>query len=335
LDLKNKNRIIFTSVRIGVAAGLILYLGTSGMIRWTSLLNLLPAWPLMSFAFLLFFGEVVVSGLRLIILLRAHRIFLSLSSAIRLTSIGIFFNIAMPGATGGDLVKIYYVIRGSDISRTKVTTIVLLDRIAGIFALMILPLLIAPFFLKTILASDILITLILIALCCSLILVASMLIAFSEQVNNARFLIWLFKRPLLGKYLKWVFDTIHIYRNQKMSLLTAVLLSLIIHIANLFVILLITISIAPGSFSWLLMIVAPMGFIANALPLTPGGLGVGEAAFSSLFNIVGLNYGAEVLLGWRIIMALVGLIGLYFYLKGRHQYIHQLSAPTVSLGADK
>jgi uncharacterized membrane protein YbhN (UPF0104 family) len=63
-------------------------------------------------------------------------------------------------------------------------------------------------------------------------------------------------------------------------------------------------------------LVIPIGHIVNSLPLTPGGLGVGETAFNTLFNITGLRGGAEALLCSRIWTALVGLIGFVFYLRG-------------------
>jgi uncharacterized membrane protein YbhN (UPF0104 family) len=59
-----------------------------------------------------------------------------------------------------------------------------------------------------------------------------------------------------------------------------------------------------------------LGFIADNLPVTPGGLGVGETAFSALFLVAGLTGGAEALLCWRVWTALVRLLGLVFYLRG-------------------
>jgi uncharacterized membrane protein YbhN (UPF0104 family) len=70
-----------------------------------------------------------------------------------------------------------------------------------------------------------------------------------------------------------------------------------------------------------------LGFLANTLPVTPGGLGVGEAAFKMLFSMAGLAGGAEVLLGWRLLMILMGLLGLAFYVQGHTRFIHESSLP--------
>ncbi len=83
--------------------------------------------------------------------------------------------------------------------------------------------------------------------------------------------------------------------------------------------------ISPSGAVWEMGVVVPLGFIANSLPITPGGLGVGESAFNRLFTMVGLEGGAEILLGWRFLMILIGLIGLIFYLKGQKRFVHDQS----------
>jgi uncharacterized membrane protein YbhN (UPF0104 family) len=59
-----------------------------------------------------------------------------------------------------------------------------------------------------------------------------------------------------------------------------------------------------------------LGLFANALPITPGGLGVGESAFQALFALAGFSGGAPLLLSWRIGMAVQCLIGCAFYIRG-------------------
>jgi len=77
----------------------------------------------------------------------------------------------------------------------------------------------------------------------------------------------------------------------------------------------------PSGLEMKMCLVIPMGYIANSLPLTPGGLGVGETAFNALFDITGLHGGAEALLCWRIWSVLVGILGLIFYLRGLRRSI--------------
>lgn len=67
----------------------------------------------------------------------------------------------------------------------------------------------------------------------------------------------------------------------------------------------------------LVCLLALLGFLANALPVTPGGLGVGEAAFEALFRIVGTAGGAQLMLGWRVGMLPVSVLGGFLYMRGR------------------
>jgi uncharacterized membrane protein YbhN (UPF0104 family) len=72
----------------------------------------------------------------------------------------------------------------------------------------------------------------------------------------------------------------------------------------------------PSGLSPKMCLVVPMGHVVNSLPLTPGGLGVGETAFNALFELAGLRLGAQALLCWRVWRAVVGLLGLAIYVRG-------------------
>jgi uncharacterized membrane protein YbhN (UPF0104 family) len=81
-------------------------------------------------------------------------------------------------------------------------------------------------------------------------------------------------------------------------------------------------AVNPAGAAWPMAVLIPLGHLANTVPLTPGGLGVGEAAFNKLFSMAGLTGGAEGLLGWRLLTVMLGLMGLVFYLQGRRKVVH-------------
>jgi hypothetical protein len=62
--------------------------------------------------------------------------------------------------------------------------------------------------------------------------------------------------------------------------------------------------------------------LVNSLPLTPGGIGVGETAFHALFKLTGVNGGAEALLCVRLWNISVGLLGLFVYLFGVRRIVY-------------
>jgi uncharacterized membrane protein YbhN (UPF0104 family) len=59
-----------------------------------------------------------------------------------------------------------------------------------------------------------------------------------------------------------------------------------------------------------------LGLIANALPITPGGVGVGEAAAEALFRAVGVPGGAALVAAWRVGMIGVSIVGAGLYIFG-------------------
>ena len=66
-------------------------------------------------------------------------------------------------------------------------------------------------------------------------------------------------------------------------------------------------------------IVVPFVVIANILPLSPGGIGVGETVASFLFAEFGVADGAAIMLTARIWIIIVQLAGGIVYLLYRHE----------------
>lgn len=328
--MKKATRILFTTLRFITAVGVLVYLGVSGALDWSSLRGLRAAWPLTLAALILLLAQMVVTAWRLCVLMKPRGLQLSLGSSIRLTLMGIFFNACLPGATSGDVVKIYYASEGNRGRRTELMTIILLDRAAGMFAMLIWPLLVAPFFPRLIASSTMLRGLLWSSAALAMIMFAGMLIGFSSRLRNSAFLDMTFRKVPLGNYIERIFDTIHLYRHNKGTLLAAGLISLINHTMTVGVMLLIAKATNPDGFAWAMSLLVPLGLLANTLPLTPGGLGVGEAAFNKLFGMAGSTGGAEILIGWRLLNILWGLVGLAFYLQGRKHFVHAPPSPLVA-----
>ena len=63
-------------------------------------------------------------------------------------------------------------------------------------------------------------------------------------------------------------------------------------------------------------IAIPVCFLINAIPLAPGGLGVGEAGFRTIFLLFGSEEGAELSILFHVIffMLALGLGGLVYLL---------------------
>jgi hypothetical protein len=324
--MKRVQRILWAIIRTAIGLGLLVYLGVSGAIKWSALLGLLSAWKITLAALLILYVDMVVTAWRLCVLLAPRELHLSLKSSVRLTMVGTFFNLFLPGAGGGDVVKIFYVTHGNRGRRTELATVVLLDRAAGMFALLIWPLLVMPFFPELLRSMPVLNKLLLMAAIVAATMVIGMLICFSTTVRNSALLSWLFRKLPGGSYLSRIFETMHAYRHNIGTLWASVGISLLAHTMTVFVTLLAARAVISTAIAWKASVVIPLGFLVNTLPLTPGGLGVGEAAFDALFAGAGLNGGAETLLAWRLLMLLISLIGLVHYLQGRRQFVFSAEA---------
>jgi uncharacterized membrane protein YbhN (UPF0104 family) len=124
--------------------------------------------------------------------------------------------------------------------------------------------------------------------------------------------------------------TVAQYRRRRGALLRAFALALLVHTLTIGSALLLGVALNPEGFAWIMGLLLPLAFVANAVPLTPGGLGVGEAAVEQLFRIVGLGGGAEIFLGWRSLMLLVALAGLLCYLRERRDVVREGPPPSDS-----
>ncbi len=325
-----RRRVLFTTLRIVVGLGLVVFLTRSGVLKWSALGGLVTFWPLTLCAIALQLTGTVVTAWRLCVLMRPTGMALSLGGSLRLLLIGLFFNMCLPGSAGGDLVRIYYAARDNKGRRTEITTILLLDRVAGLFALLLWPLLASVFFMGLVRQFPVVRALLAGAALMLLILSVGLLVVFSGPVRSSRLARWAFARLPFGATLERMVDSVRMYQRHAVTLGWAVVISLVAHTMSVGIMLLLAAATNPHGFSWTMSILIPVGFLVNTVPLTPGGLGVGEAAFGKLFGLVGLTGGPEVLMAWRLTSALLSLIGLGFYLEGRGEFV--ATADPVSSG---
>jgi hypothetical protein len=241
---------------------------------------------------------------------------LTILGFMQLTLISLFFSTFLPGGGGGDLVKLYYATRENTGRRTKITTILLFDRAIGFFAMLILPFFFVPLFLPLIRGLPVLRSiLILIAGISASLFAAFLLCAFNQNVRN-------FLAQESQAFPSWrnlatqVLETIATLTRSPGTLVSALVISLFANLSVIAIVMLAFLALDPSGLSPKMCLVIPMGHVVNSLPLTPGGLGVGETAFNALFELAGLRGGAQALLCWRVWRAVVGLLGLAIYVRG-------------------
>jgi uncharacterized protein (TIRG00374 family) len=331
--VKNPRRLLFTVLRLAVAVALLAYLGLSGAINWLTLRGLVEAWPMTIAGLLLLFLATVLTAWRLSLLLNPQGFHLSLLASTRLTLMGTFFNTFLPGAGGGDVVKIYYGAAGNQGKRTEIVTIMLIDRAAGMFALITLPLLIVVLSPRLIETIPVVKGVLILAAAIAMLMVIGFGLGMSSRVRNFHLTQWAFEKVPLGNYMETILNTLHSYRRSFGVLIVAVVISWLAHALAISVFLFLSRAINSSASIYQVGLLVPIGLLVNMIPLTPGGLGVGEAAFDQLFGLAGLGGGAELLLGWRLLLIIVGLLGLTLYLQGSQRLVKE-TVPTSNATED-
>src|SRR3984885_15697237 len=136
----------FLLLRLAFGVGILVYLAKSGQINLSSLTRIFAVWPITVVAVGFLLLDIFMMSVRASLLFRNARLTLSLGSSIQLNLIGFLFSTVLPGAAGGDIAKLVYATRGNHGRRAEVATVLILDRLVGLFSLVLLPLLFAPFF---------------------------------------------------------------------------------------------------------------------------------------------------------------------------------------------
>jgi uncharacterized protein (TIRG00374 family) len=319
-----RGRIVWTLVRLGIGAALIAWLVHTGALDWAAMGTLVDDWPVTAGASLLLIVAFIATAARLVVLCGPTALRVTLAAATQLTLVGAFFNLVMPGAAGGDVVRIWYATHGHEGRRAEVVAIFLLDRIIGMFTLVATPLLVLPFF-PSIRSVPTVQALAGAATAVAIGMLVGLVVLLSERLRRSRLSEWLFARGSLGAVLRQMVDALRIYRHAPGALLAATGVSLVAQGLSFGATLLLARVILGPAFTWDVLVLIPLGFLANTVPATPGGLGVGETAFDRLFHLAGLANGGAVLFGWRLLMLLPAAVGLAVYLGGRRRFVSSTS----------
>ena len=233
-------------------------------------------------AILIYFVAISVTSIRWGLLLKATELPQSLVRAFRLTFIGIFFNNAVPGQTGGDLVRALYIAKENKARRTDSVSTVVVDRILGITALALIAAVVIPIDLDRYGANAAVIYGFL-----GILLVGS-LVYFSKRLRKLFRLDVLLKKLPFNEFIQKIDQSFFIYRYRKLNLLICFLMSFGVHL-----LIISSIWVAGRGLGIELPFTAylaniPIIFILSSIPITPAGWGVGEALFVIFFDLVGV-----------------------------------------------
>jgi len=272
-------------------------------------------WLLPWLAALTVFGAAIESK-RLGFLFSAQGMRLAFVQGYRVVAIGALFNFCIPGGTGGDVMKLYYLAAGNRGRRVEVATLLFVDRAVALFCMLCLVIALALLDGRLIRDYPVIGGLVAAAGLGAIGLLAGGVVASSTRLRASRRYIRLMAKLPLHRYLTRAADALYVFRKNKTALAKAAALSLIGHLALLGLFIAAGRVVMPNAPAFAISLLALLGLLANALPITPGGLGVGEAAFEGLFRLAGYSGGAQLILAWRAGMLGLCCVGCALYIAG-------------------
>lgn len=287
-------------------------------------------WLLAAFAS---FGAVeVLAAVRWALLLRVQGIVLPNLRLFALFMIGAFFNMFMPGGTGGDVVKIFYLMRETPGRTAAAILATLMDRVLGLLSLMTLTVVLVAlryrWLMQTPLTAGLLYTLLLI------LAISLGSVALSFVVTGFGLAHRLPQRMPGRDRLIELSQTYHVFANRWGTALACVAISWGVHFGSFLVF-----YFAGRSFRLTTSLldfcaIMPIVNTITALPISLSGVGVREKLFEDLLgNLCGIEPGVAVMVSVTGFLALLtwGLIGGLIYLFYRPSTHPKIAEITVAV----
>jgi uncharacterized protein (TIRG00374 family) len=276
---------------------------------------------LLLLAVLVFPIVFVITSYRWHALLQALDIRMSLARTFVINMVGAFYNTFMPGSTGGDVLKAYYAAKQTT-HRTRAVMSVIVDRVLGLLALIILGGAMAAYEYFALPAIDpakrkcgqV-------ALGSALLIFATisgLLVFYTPLLRKITGMDFIIRRLPMQNQVKKAIDTMEIYRRRPVLVLWAILITLPVHGT---VVLSATLAgkalglplAAP--YYW---VVVPVVVLAGSIPISPQGAGVMEFFAIILTKRQGctVSQAFALTMSIRLVQMLWNLVGGYFVFRG-------------------
>jgi uncharacterized membrane protein YbhN (UPF0104 family) len=265
------------------------------------------------------------------LLVRALDLPFTFRNAVRLGLVGLFYNTFLPGSVGGDLVKAYFIAKDTPGRRASAVATVIADRLVGLFGLLLFGAVVGGGCWaagnEKIAANPTLQTIVLVCVGLTLAAVVGYVgLGLLPEDRAKRFGDRLHGVRRVGPTLAELWYTVRAYRRRPGTVATVVAMSAVVHTGFVTMYHLATRVFPPADLSLLgtlpeHFVIAPIGFIVQAIIPVPGGLGAGELTFGGLYRLIRGPEGEAVGLAGRLTLRLIewtiGLIGYVAYLRMR------------------
>jgi uncharacterized protein (TIRG00374 family) len=265
-------------------------------------------------AILIFPVTILITTIRWHELLRVLDVHLTPMRTLTLNMVGLFWNTCIPaGTTGGDVAKAYYVALQTH-HRTRAVMSVLVDRVLGLLALIILGGTMAALQWHSPECRWV-------AIVCGAILAAvalSLLVYYNPSLHKAFFIDAIARRMPMQTTVQTAMESLDLYGRRPGTIFLALIGSIPVHMvvvsSAMFCGMAFHLPI-PNTYYWT---VVPVVVLAGSIPISPQGAGVMETFAFILLHPLGVTPTQAVALTMsiRLVQILWNLTGGIFVLKG-------------------
>lgn len=314
-------RWILLAIKIVIAGIVMVWMFKGGKLDWSLILEGTMN-PLVVVVGIL--GNLLLlssAGLRWFLLLRGQGVTLRFRFVHYLTYITCFFNGFIPGGIGGDALRVAFVLKHEKARRGQAALTIVLDRVIGLFSMMLIAALFSLLLLDRITVSPPLTLLVFSTFLLVGIGPPVALLIFWMMGKIDRFPNWLKGRPngRLEKLFRLLAEFAVYFNNGKKHVFIAILVSAVGQSLEILALLWIASNLSIHVLPFEAYFIAgPWAWLANILPVSPGGLGVGEAAFDQVCKWLSpgnatVAFGTIFLIN-RMCLFLASVPGLFFFL---------------------
>ncbi len=275
-------------------------------------------------SFVLFGLGVILSSWRWRTLLKVQQVDLPAWDAFKLTMIGTFFNLAIPGGVGGDLVKMVYLKHHAQERTPEAVMTTLFDRILGLLGLFVVAIGAIALRWQFMLGASQAIQLTVLGVCAVSVGGALAVLAalFSDSIFNvpffgARFRLVTRRRPRrFWRLVARVVKAISLFRAHLGTVALTLGCSVLIHVMTAIAV----VCIGHGLHAEHLevsdyFLAVQIANTVSAVPITPGGLGGRDLVLAAFFEAAGEGPKRAVIGPFlSLLIVLWGLIGGLFFL---------------------
>jgi uncharacterized protein (TIRG00374 family) len=263
--------------------------------------------------------SIVIAALRWKLLLRGLGFELGFLRAMRFQFVALFMNTAVPGNVAGDVFKNVLASRTiPELTLTRTLTCVMVERVLGLAALMLLSVLAVSLRFAEVYAKAPALVAFVYLLGAGTVGGVLVALIAARLASKARGAEGEGSAGLVAKIRARVADigeALLAYARRPATLGAAFLLSVLMHAVFIALFFVLSTRVAPTPMALLdVAVVYPIGMLTSILPLAPGGIGVGHAAFDSLFRLFSVAGGADVFNVFLVGQLVPNLLGVLPYL---------------------